>query len=46
MENRYQTLKIRIGVALFIEMANIVRQQGEGFVPYQWPMPGAKDPVD
>jgi len=34
------------GVALFIEMANIVRQQGEGFVPYQWPMPGAKDPVD
>ena len=23
------------GVALFIEMANIVRQQGEGFVPYQ-----------
>ena len=34
------------GVALFIEMANIVRQQGEGVVPYQWPMPGAKDPVD
>lgn len=23
------------GVVLFIEMANIVRQQGEGFVPYQ-----------
>ncbi|MFY8351997.1 methyl-accepting chemotaxis protein [Pseudoalteromonas sp. SSM20] len=34
------------GVALFVEMANIVRQKGEGFVPYQWPMPGAKDPVD
>lgn len=34
------------GTALFIEMANIVRQKGEGFVPYQWPMPGSDAPVD
>ena len=34
------------GVRLFVDMANIVRQQGEGFVPYQWPMPGADEPVD
>jgi len=34
------------GTALFINMINIVREKGQGFVPYKWPKPGVDDPVD
>ena len=34
------------GKKIFIEMAKIVTNGGEGFVPYQWPKPGAEEPVD
>jgi len=34
------------GTALFIDMVNIVRAKGEGFVPYKWPKPGVDVPVD
>ncbi|MBE0376263.1 methyl-accepting chemotaxis protein [Pseudoalteromonas prydzensis] len=34
------------GTLLFIEMVNIVKQQGSGFVPYKWPKPGKDQPVD
>ena len=34
------------GVALFVEMVNVVRASGSGFVPYKWPKPGAEKPVD
>ena len=33
------------GKALFVEMTNVVRKKGEGFVAYQWPRPGADRPV-
>lgn len=33
------------GVALFVEFAQVVREKGEGFVPYHWPKPGQSDPV-
>ena len=34
------------GTALFINMVNVVREKGQGFVPYKWPKPGVDDPVD
>ena len=34
------------GKKLFVEFAETVRQQGEGFVDYQWPKPGFDQPVD
>jgi len=34
------------GTLLFIDMVNIVKAQGQGFVPYKWPKPGADEPVD
>ncbi|MEH6396571.1 methyl-accepting chemotaxis protein [Pseudoalteromonas sp.] len=34
------------GTLLFVEMVNIVKQQGSGFVPYKWPKPGKDQPVD
>jgi len=34
------------GKKIFIEMVNVVTSSGEGFVPYQWPKPGAEKPVD
>lgn len=34
------------GTYLFMEMVKIVRQQGEGSVPYKWPKPGFDKPVD
>ncbi|TMO64463.1 methyl-accepting chemotaxis protein [Pseudoalteromonas aurantia] len=34
------------GTRLFVEMVNVVKKQGEGFVPYKWPKPGAQTPVD
>ncbi len=39
------TLKDPTGKALFIEMADVVRRDGAGFVAYQWPRPGAVTPV-
>jgi methyl-accepting chemotaxis protein len=38
-------LKDPNGKALFVEFANVVRQQGAGFVDYYWPKPGASEPV-
>ena len=34
------------GKALFVEMANIVKSKGEGYIPYKWGKPGFGDPVD
>jgi methyl-accepting chemotaxis protein len=34
------------GKKLFVEMANIVKKNGEGFVDYQWAKPGFETPVD
>ncbi|WP_199530196.1 methyl-accepting chemotaxis protein [Pseudoalteromonas sp. bablab_jr010] len=34
------------GVLLFVDMVNIVKKQGEGFIPYKWPKPGKDQPVD
>jgi len=34
------------GKLLFREMVQIVKAGGEGFVPYQWPKPGADHPID
>jgi len=34
------------GTPLFINMVNIVREKGQGFVPYKWPKPGVDEPVD
>ena len=34
------------GVHLFVDMVNVVKRQGEGFVPYKWPKPGKDQPVD
>lgn len=34
------------GVPLFVEMVKIVKQSGEGFIPYKWPKPGKDQPVD
>jgi len=34
------------GKALFIEMVNVVKAKGEGYVDYKWAKPGFDDPVD
>ncbi|WP_114327751.1 methyl-accepting chemotaxis protein [Candidatus Colwellia aromaticivorans] len=34
------------GTNIFIQMVNIVRAKGQGFVPYKWPKPGVDDPVE
>lgn len=34
------------GKALFVEMTRIAKQQGQGFVDYQWTKPGLSVPVD
>ncbi len=34
------------GTALFIDMVNITKAKGEGFVYYKWAKPGFEDPVD
>ena len=39
-------LKDPNGLALFKAFTNTVRQQGKGFVNYQWPKPGSSAPVD
>ena len=33
------------GKYLFVEMVNICKEKGEGFVTYMWPKPGTKQPV-
>ena len=33
------------GKALFVEMAEVCKKAGEGFVPYMWPKPGSEKPV-
>ncbi len=32
------------GKALFVEMVDVVKAHGAGFVEYQWPKPGVQDP--
>jgi len=32
------------GVAVFVEMARVSRERGEGLVRYMWPKPGEKEP--
>lgn len=34
------------GKAFFVEMAQVVKSNGSGFVEYVWPMPGEEEPVD
>ncbi|GHG00383.1 methyl-accepting chemotaxis protein [Thalassotalea marina] len=34
------------GTALFVDMVNVVKASGQGFVPYKWPKPGAEEPVE
>jgi len=34
------------GTPLFINMVNVVRNKGQGFVPYKWPKPGVDEPVE
>ncbi len=33
------------GVLLFVEMANVVKEKGEGFVNYMWERPGESKPI-
>ncbi|HTZ18372.1 MAG TPA: methyl-accepting chemotaxis protein [Dissulfurispiraceae bacterium] len=33
------------GKKLFVEMVNVCKDKGEGFVDYEWPKPGATKPV-
>ncbi|WP_319404612.1 methyl-accepting chemotaxis protein [uncultured Desulfosarcina sp.] len=33
------------GKMLFVEMVNVCKEKGEGFVDYMWPMPGHENPV-
>jgi len=33
------------GVPLFLEIVKVAKNDGEGFVKYLWPKPGAEDPV-
>mgnify|MGYP003723354747 FL=1 len=34
------------GTPLFVEMVDVVKKSGEGYVPYKWPKPGSDEPVD
>ncbi|MDC3211631.1 methyl-accepting chemotaxis protein [Pseudoalteromonas distincta] len=34
------------GKSLFVDMVNIVKKDGEGFIPYKWPKPGKDKPVE
>ena len=40
------TFKDPNGVLMFQRFAETARTQGAGFVPYQWPKPGASEPQD
>ncbi|MBL4765037.1 MAG: methyl-accepting chemotaxis protein [Colwellia sp.] len=39
-------LKDPNGIPFILNMTNIVRAKGQGFVPYQWPKPGVAELVD
>ena len=41
-----RTFKDGNGKAFFIEMAQKVKAQGDGFVDYVWPLPGEETPTD
>ncbi|GLQ33494.1 methyl-accepting chemotaxis protein [Litoribrevibacter albus] len=34
------------GTFLFVDMVNVVKKSGSGFVPYLWPKPGKDEPVE
>lgn len=34
------------GIPIFINMVKVVRDEGQGFVPYKWPKPGVEEPVE
>ena len=34
------------GTPLFVEMVDVVKKSGEGYVPYKWPKPSSDKPVD
>jgi methyl-accepting chemotaxis protein len=42
--NDLTSMKDPNGMALFVEFANVVRKDGAGFVPYEWPKPGFGKP--
>ena len=39
------SVKDPAGTRLFVEMVNLCRRDGEGFVDYMWAMPGSSEPV-
>ena len=39
------TVKVPNGKALFVEMVDVVKAHGAGFVDYMWPQPGSDQPV-
>jgi methyl-accepting chemotaxis protein len=41
-----ETFKDPNGNAVFVQFADIVRQQGAGYLSYLWPMPGLDQPVE
>ncbi|MBA6234409.1 MULTISPECIES: cache domain-containing protein [unclassified Colwellia] len=34
------------GTPLFLNMVDIVKEKGQGCMPYKWPKPGLEKPVD
>jgi len=42
--NDISTFKDPNGKALFVDFVNVVRKDGAGFVPYEWPKPGFDKP--
>jgi methyl-accepting chemotaxis protein len=42
--NDLSTFKDPNGKALFVDFVNVVRKDGAGFVPYEWPKPGFNKP--
>ncbi|MCB4437948.1 methyl-accepting chemotaxis protein [Alteromonas sp. McT4-15] len=44
--NDLRTFKDGSGKAFFVDMARLVKSQGDGFVDYVWPLPGETEPTD
>ena len=44
--NDLRTFKDGNGKAFFVDMARLVKSQGDGFVDYVWPLPGETEPTD
>ena len=42
--NDISTFKDPTGKALFVDFVNVVKKDGAGFVPYEWPKPGFDKP--